>query len=86
MVRQFGGKGLPEDLDSLTAELNGTVPTTSSINLEGLPYFWAGATAISYIMYFGIGGFLHVSFTLIFLMSYLKGMLNKKSSLVYYYC
>ena len=30
-------------------------------HLEGLPYFLIGGTTVSYIMFLGVGGFLHVS-------------------------
>lgn len=32
-----------------------------SLRLQNLFYFWAVSTVVSYLMYFGIGGFLHVS-------------------------
>jgi hypothetical protein len=30
------------------------------LKLDGFLYIWLGSTAVSYLMYFGIGGFLHV--------------------------
>lgn len=43
-----------EELDKLFSEFS-----LKDYKLEGLPYYLLPATAISYIMYLGVGGFLH---------------------------
>jgi hypothetical protein len=51
-------------LDADPLDSNSTAPfrfPKFELKLEGFFGIWIGSTIVSYVMYFGIGGFLHVS-------------------------
>ncbi|KAK9718005.1 Fatty acid hydroxylase [Popillia japonica] len=52
-LKQYRGN-LVEDVD-----INNVDGLIESLRLKNFSYFWLGATAVSYIIYYGIGGFLH---------------------------
>lgn len=61
MTKQFGiGNGVTTPLNK-TSNINWSEVTLESLKLKDLFYYCIGASVVSYSMYFGIGGFLHVS-------------------------
>ncbi|KAI4459767.1 sterol desaturase [Holotrichia oblita] len=52
-LKQYRGN-LAEDLD-----INNVDGLIESLRLKNFSYFWLGAAFVSYIIYYGIGGFLH---------------------------
>lgn len=47
--------------DNITST-DATEDLIESLKLKNFTYFWTGAAIVSYSIYYGIGGFLHVSF------------------------
>lgn len=55
--RQFGLDPIPEDRPTVS----GTFTDVLNVYFKDFTYFWVAANIVSYSLYFGVGGFLHVS-------------------------
>ncbi len=53
-----------ETVDQEANSFDFTQFTLKDYKLEGLSYFLIGGTVVSYVVYLGVGGFLHVSLSI----------------------